>query len=254
MNRVRVPALPQWLLARRVDPSDRPMVLGDLDEQFQAQAEVVGPLRARLWYWREALLLAWGLWWWTPRPSFVRGRVMAMDDVRYAGRRLRKQPLATLETSASMDMSRLSGAVGYWPRMAWLPITMKSRSLAIAAAARRMCSSAARFIEVQDRLSLALREDTGKRTRLAQTSGLRRARAEQGNHLRQGRPIQDGLPLPQCCSGSRIEPPMEVLPGHVEQLGPGLKLRGNRRVQGQAPIINPLMGPHRQSIALHGTG
>lgn len=102
MTRVRVPALPQWLLARRVDPSDRPMVLGDLDEQFQAQAQRVGPFRARVWYWQEALQLSWGLWWWAPRTSWIRGRVMAMDDVRYAGRRLRKQPLATLASIATL--------------------------------------------------------------------------------------------------------------------------------------------------------
>jgi len=113
MNRVRVPALPQWLLARRVDPSDRPMVLGDLDEQFQAQAEVVGPLRARLWYWREALLLSWGLWWWAPRPSWIRGRVMAMDDARYAVRRLRKQPLATVASIATLACA-IGAAAATW--------------------------------------------------------------------------------------------------------------------------------------------
>ena len=113
MNRVRVPALPQWLLARRVDPADRPMVLGDLDEQFQAQAEVVGPLRARLWYWQEALQLSWGLWWWAPRPSFIRGHVMAMDDVRYAGRRLRKQPLATLASILTLACA-IGAAAATW--------------------------------------------------------------------------------------------------------------------------------------------
>jgi predicted permease len=113
MNRVRVPALPQWLLARRIDPSDRPMVLGDLDEQFQAQAEVVGPLRARLWYWQEALLLSWGLWWWAPRTSWIRGRVMAMDDARYAVRRLRKQPLATVASIATLACA-IGAAAATW--------------------------------------------------------------------------------------------------------------------------------------------
>lgn len=113
MSRSRVPPLPQWLLASRVDPIDRPMVLGDLDEQFQEQVRTAGHLHARAWYWREAIQLSWGLWWWTPRPSLIRGRVMAMDDVRYAARRLRKQPFATLASILTLACA-IGAAAATW--------------------------------------------------------------------------------------------------------------------------------------------
>ncbi len=114
--RVPVPATPQWLLARRLAPADRPMVLGDLDEQYQQQVIDRGRLHARLWYWREAVALAWGLWWWEPRPArttWPRGRIMAMDDVKYAGRRLWKQPLATTASIATLACA-IGAAAATW--------------------------------------------------------------------------------------------------------------------------------------------
>lgn len=113
MSGPRVPTLPQWVLARRVAPDDRAMVLGDLDEQFQEQVRVVGHGRARLWYWREALALAWGLWWWAPRSRWAAGLVMTMDDVRYAGRRLRKQPLVTMASIATLACA-IGAAAATW--------------------------------------------------------------------------------------------------------------------------------------------
>jgi hypothetical protein len=51
-------------------------------------------------------------------------------------------------------------------------MTMISRSFDTAAAARRMCSSPARFIIVQNGLTLLHGEEAGERTGLAQTRGL----------------------------------------------------------------------------------
>jgi predicted permease len=107
MTGSRPPRLAQWLLARGVSPDERPTVLGDLDEQFQEQVASAGAGRALRWYWREAVRLVWGLWWWAPRPAWQRGTVMAMDDVRYAVRRLRKQPLAS-----AVSVTTLACAIG----------------------------------------------------------------------------------------------------------------------------------------------
>lgn len=108
MNRVRVPALAQWLLSLRLDPVDRPMVLGDLDEQFQQQVQKVGPVRARAWYWREALHLSWGLWWWAPGPAtsmtthqrWARQWTELVDDGRTAVRSASRTPRFTLSVIA----------------------------------------------------------------------------------------------------------------------------------------------------------
>lgn len=91
----RPPRLAEWLLSRRVWPDERSAVLGDLDEQFHAQVASSGARRANLWYWREALRLMWGLSCWALRLAWLRGSVMATDDVKYAVRRLRKQPVAS---------------------------------------------------------------------------------------------------------------------------------------------------------------
>jgi predicted permease len=103
----RPPRLAEWLLARRVRPDERAMVLGDLDEQFREQVGATGALGGALWYWREAARLVWGFWWWTPRPAWSRGTVMAMDDVRYAVRRLRHRPMA-----AAVSVATLACAIG----------------------------------------------------------------------------------------------------------------------------------------------
>lgn len=113
MSRPRPPRLAEWLLATQVWPDERPIVLGDFDEQFQRQVQATGAWRSTCWYWRRAIQLVFGLWWWTPRPAWSRGRVMAMDDVRYAVRRLRKQPLTALVSIATLACA-IGAAAATW--------------------------------------------------------------------------------------------------------------------------------------------
>lgn len=109
----RPPRLAQWLLSQRIWPDERAIVLGDLEEQFQTQVRTTGAVRAVFWYWREAAQLTWGLWWWMPRAPRQRGTVMAMDDVRYAVRRLRKQPLTSAVSVATLACA-IGAAAATW--------------------------------------------------------------------------------------------------------------------------------------------
>lgn len=49
------PALADKLLSRICAPHLRESILGDLHEEFHYQARSIGPRKARLHYWREAL-------------------------------------------------------------------------------------------------------------------------------------------------------------------------------------------------------
>ena len=107
--------------------------------------------------------------------------------------------------SASIDTSRVVGGVGNCPRTAWLPITTKSRSSAIAAAARRMCSSAARFIGAHDRASLFRGQQSGKGAGLQQARDLVARRAEQRDRVRERRGDLDTNLID--CARNRPTPP-----------------------------------------------
>jgi predicted permease len=109
----RPPRLAQWLLTRCVWPDERAAVLGDLDEQFHEQVDSAGAVRASLWYWREALRLIWGLCWWAVRLACRRAVSMATDDVRYALRRLRKWPAASLVSIATLACA-IGAAAATW--------------------------------------------------------------------------------------------------------------------------------------------
>ncbi|MEJ2539001.1 MAG: hypothetical protein P8188_03280, partial [Gemmatimonadota bacterium] len=50
----RPPSLPRRHLERRLPEPTRTYLLGDLEERFRDLARH-SPLRARLWYWRQAL-------------------------------------------------------------------------------------------------------------------------------------------------------------------------------------------------------
>jgi len=111
------------------------MVLGDLSEAFKAQAARLGTARAHAWYWLEAARLTWGFWRWTPRPRWQRGTVMAMDDLRYAVRRLRKQTLATLVSVATLACA-IGAAASAWSLVSTvllrpLPVDEPDRLVAI---------------------------------------------------------------------------------------------------------------------------
>ena len=56
MSGARPPRFASWLVQRLLTPSHAERVLGDLDEEYvEKQRPLSGPLRARLWYWRQAL-------------------------------------------------------------------------------------------------------------------------------------------------------------------------------------------------------
>jgi putative ABC transport system permease protein len=107
MSLAQPPRLAERLLASRVRPEERPMVLGDLAEQFHRRCRERGPLRAATWYWSAALGLSWGLWWWMPNRTRPRARTMTMDDVKYAWRRLWKQ-----RTASVVSIVTLAFAIG----------------------------------------------------------------------------------------------------------------------------------------------
>ena len=88
------PRFAEWLLTRCLEPDNRPLVLGDLEEQFHIRLADGRAAQATAWYWQEAVRLIWGLWWWAPHRGSRRRRILAMDDVRYAMRRLSRRPVA----------------------------------------------------------------------------------------------------------------------------------------------------------------
>ena len=55
MSSIRTPAIARGILARALPEDAREYVTNELDEVFQARRASDGALRARLWYWREAL-------------------------------------------------------------------------------------------------------------------------------------------------------------------------------------------------------
>ncbi|MEZ5319060.1 MAG: ABC transporter permease [Vicinamibacterales bacterium] len=103
----------EWLLARHIRPDEGAMVRGDLCEAFRRRVDGTGRGRARAWYWIESARLTWGFWRWTPRPRWQRGTVMAMDDLRYAVRRLGRQPLATMVSIATLACA-IGAAAATW--------------------------------------------------------------------------------------------------------------------------------------------
>lgn len=107
MSPAEPPHLAERLLAWRVRPEERPMVLGDMAEEFHDRCRDRGPLRAAIWYWFAAIGLSWGFWWWRPNRTRPAARTVTMDDVKYAWRRLRKQPMA-----ATVSIVTLAFAIG----------------------------------------------------------------------------------------------------------------------------------------------
>jgi predicted permease len=96
---------------------DRDHVVGDLAEDFAERAASAGRRRAVRWYWRHALNLGWTLGVRPPQPPQTgqtkRSRLMAVDDFRYALRRLRKHPAATLGSVVTLAFA-IGAAVATW--------------------------------------------------------------------------------------------------------------------------------------------
>jgi len=94
---MRPPRLAERLLRRRVPPAIQSFLLGDLEERFQALART-SPGRARIWYWRQALLAVI-----TPLPGVLgTGPILPgsgwATDTRLAFRTLRRRPGGSLIT------------------------------------------------------------------------------------------------------------------------------------------------------------
>jgi len=103
------PSLPRRLLesALAQDPA-APAILGDLHEEFVGRWERRGPTRARLWYVREATLLAVSRLAHAPSAPSNGGLVAIatplMQDVAYAARSLRSNPSFVLLTAAIVGL------------------------------------------------------------------------------------------------------------------------------------------------------
>lgn len=109
------PPLVRRLLLARLPVADRDEVVGDLDEQFVEEVETQGRRRARTWYRRHAVQLAWTL---GGRTATQGGRGslswrIIFDEVRYAARRLRKQPATSIASIATLALA-IGAAVATW--------------------------------------------------------------------------------------------------------------------------------------------
>lgn len=78
-------------LTRVVPPLQLPSVIGDLEEDYARRRATVGPIRARLWLVRESRSLARAY-----RAAAGPARLMLVDDLRHAWRRLAARPAAAL--------------------------------------------------------------------------------------------------------------------------------------------------------------
>jgi len=101
MSNVRPPRVAAWLVQRVLTPSHADRVLGDLDEEYaEKQRPTRGPFRARLWYWRQALLSIRALRN-KPFPVLPRDHSPMQNsllDIRFALRQLAVRPAYTLAT------------------------------------------------------------------------------------------------------------------------------------------------------------
>src|SRR5262249_22235651 len=91
-------------------------------------------------------------------------------------------------------------------------------------------------------------QDAGKRTRLAEASGVRIRRTQDREQFGQRGAIKQVLPLLERGNGPRFEPPAQVLASDLQQPRLGLQFGGHGLVQSQAAPIDPLMRPHGRSI------
>jgi len=108
------PRLAVWLLLRRVTAEDRDEIVGDLAEDFAEHLRTDGHAAATRWYWRQALAFArTGGWQRQDFPDFRRARVMSIDDLRFAVRRLSKRPGATFASIATLACA-IGAAVATW--------------------------------------------------------------------------------------------------------------------------------------------
>jgi len=83
---VQPPRIAEALLQRLLPWQERNAIVGDMAERYGREARRRGALRARLWYWRQAIAIPARLRLRERRPS------MDLHDLRFALRTLRKSP------------------------------------------------------------------------------------------------------------------------------------------------------------------
>lgn len=97
------PPLAKWLLEHLLPASYREACLGDLEQRFHEElAPQRGPMAARCWYWREALIAPIALLRMPHRRSSLSAGdsfvTLLRSDLRFAARTLRLRPAFTLLT------------------------------------------------------------------------------------------------------------------------------------------------------------
>lgn len=111
---MRPPRLAAWLLSRMLPAADRDEVVGDLAEDFADRVASAGRASATRWYWRHAIRLAWTLGLNPANENAPqRSRVMSLDDVRYAFRRIAKQPAASIGSIVTLACA-IGAGVAAW--------------------------------------------------------------------------------------------------------------------------------------------
>ena len=73
-----------------------------------------------------------------------------------------------------------------------------------------MCSSAARFIAIEDGLPFRRGEETGKRAGLPEPGGVLIGRAQARKQLRERQSVEQPLPLAQGVGRAGGQPPFQV--------------------------------------------
>ncbi|MGD8328800.1 MAG: ADOP family duplicated permease [Acidobacteriota bacterium] len=108
MSHATPPRLARWLLARRLGDRNRDEIIGDLDEEYRRHMlPERGALRARWWYWRQAV---GSMPWIAGRRSRIGDRSngtrleSVFHDLRRGLRRLRRAPGATAVSVATFAL------------------------------------------------------------------------------------------------------------------------------------------------------
>jgi putative ABC transport system permease protein len=101
MNQPGRPRVAAWLLERILPRDAAPSAIGDLGEEYAELRATAGPTRARWWYWRQAMSLAWAYG--KPGPRQPATDSMR-QDINYAVRSLARSPGYTMMAIAVLAL------------------------------------------------------------------------------------------------------------------------------------------------------